>query len=194
MILCDGEIKAALANGQIVIDPPPDASQFTTSALDLILGDELYRVLNAEELQAKEPPGVERSIIIDALNVDVNALLRQYSEPLPREPNGSVLFPPGRLVISQTRETVTLPPQSRIAARVEGRSTLARLGLVVHLTAPVIHAGFSGIIALEMYHFGPYPLRLWPGKHPICQLVFERVGEEPEGGVRSVYQGQTGVR
>lgn len=89
---------------------------------------------------------------------------------------------------------MTLPPQSRIAARVEGRSTLARLGLVVHLTAPVIHAGFSGIIALEMYHFGPHPLRLWPGKHPICQLIFERVGEEPEGGVRSVYQGQTGVR
>lgn len=78
MILCDGEIKAALASGQIIINPPPDPSQFTSSALDLILGDELYRVLNATELQAKEPPGVEHSIIIDALNVDVNAMLRQY--------------------------------------------------------------------------------------------------------------------
>ena len=125
MILCDTEIRAALASGAIRIDPLPEPEQFTSSALDLML---------------------------------------------------------------------SLPPQSRIAARVEGRSTLARLGLVIHLTAPIIHAGFSGIIALEMYHFGPHPLRLWPGRHSICQLVFERVGGEPEGGIRTTYQGQTGVR
>jgi dCTP deaminase len=194
MILCDGEIKAALATGAISIDPSPEDSQFTSSALDLILGNELFQVLTLRELQEREPRGVEHNIVIDALSVDVNAMLRQYSEPLPKEKDGSVLFPTGRLVISQTRETISLPPQSRIAARVEGRSTLARLGLVVHLTAPVIHAGFSGIIALEMHHFGPHPLRLWPGKHPICQLVFERVGEEPQDLPSTPYQGQTGVR
>jgi dCTP deaminase len=194
MILSDIGIKAALSSGDIVIDPAPAENQYTTSALDLMLGDHLYQMLSREDLEAAAPQGVQPSLVIDARNVDVPAFLREYSRPLVPERNGSVIFPCNRLVISQTRERITLPTRAGIAARVEGRSTLARLGLVIHLTAPVIHAGFSGVIVLEMYHVGPHPLRLWPGQMPICQLVFERLEQLPGGEIRTTYQGQTGPR
>lgn len=62
-----------------------------------------------------------------------------------------------------TKEFVEIPKGSKIAARVEGKSSLARTGLTIHMTAPTIHADFSGTIALEMYNFGVYPVRLRPG-------------------------------
>ena len=110
------------------------------------------------------------------------------------EPDGSFILHPHKFVLGSTREHIDLPRKSKIAARVEGRSTLARLGLVVHLTAPTIHAGFSGVIVLEMYNFGNYPLRLHPGRVAICQLIFEQLGRIPKGPVRTTYKGQKGVR
>lgn len=73
----------------------------------------------------------------------------------------------------------------------EGKSTLARLGFVVHMTAPTIHCGFRGSIVLEIYNFGMYPIRLTPGMR-VCQLIFERLGEVPLQGQESQYQGQGG--
>ena len=61
------------------------------------------------------------------------------------------------------------------------------------MTAPTIHAGFRGTIVLEIYHFGPYTLRVRPGV-ACCQLIFERLGEVPEGPVRTTYQDQRTVR
>jgi dCTP deaminase len=92
-------------------------------------------------------------------------------------------------VLGTTLERIHLPEEGRIAARVEGKSTLARLGFVVHMTAPTIHSGFRGVITLEILNFGLYPLRLKPGAR-ICQLIFERVGEVPLLGQTTQYQDQ----
>jgi dCTP deaminase len=87
------------------------------------------------------------------------------------------------------RERVGLPRQSRLAARVEGRNSLARLGLAVHLTAPTIHAGFSGNITLEITNQGPIPIKLRPGL-AICQLVLEHVFGTPAREMTGIFQDQ----
>lgn len=192
MILSDGEIQAAIEAGDIIIDPVPVSEQYTTSALDLLLGEELKRLKTSEELHKGEPKGVHRPLIVNLAEVDLQALVNQYSMSCPRESDGSFILKPGTFVLGVTREFINLPHASKIAARVEGRSTLARLGLVVHLTAPTIHAGFRGRIVLEMCNWGPYDLRLVPGKLAICQLIFERLGEPPRGEVQTRFVGQTG--
>src|SRR5262249_40241594 len=78
----------------------------------------------------------------------------------------------------------------RLAARVEGKSSLARLGLVIHMTAPTIHADFEGRIRLEMMNHGAVPIRLWPGMR-ICQLIFETTLGTAERGYRGQFAGQT---
>lgn len=194
MILSDREIQEAIRQKKIIITPTPTEEQYTTSALDLILGDELLELKTPEELKAEEPSGVERPLIIDLTKVDIKDLLKKYAKPVPREIDGSFLLPPQKFVLGITREYIELPRKSKIAARVEGRSTLARLGLVIHLTAPTIHADFSGHIVLEMYNFGSYSLRLFPGKLAVCQLIFERLGRIPKGPVRTKYLGQKSIR
>jgi len=194
LILSDTEIQEALRKNQIIIEPSPRDEQYTTSALDLFLGDEILEQKTPEELEKEEPAGVERSIIVDLAKVDIKEVLKKYAKPVPKENDGSFILPPKKFVLGITNERLELPRQSKIAARVEGRSTLARMGLVVHLTAPTIHAGFSGHIILEMYNFGNFALRLFPRKLAICQLIFERVGRIPKGPVRTKYMGQKTVR
>ena len=192
MILSDGEIKRSIEVGEIIIDPSPTLEQYTSTALDLILGGELKRFKTTEELQSECPQGVEWFLTIKTSEVDIQTLVRQYGVICPTEADGSFLLKPRQFVLGFTREHIELPLTSKIAARVEGRSTLARLGFVVHFTAPTIHAGFGGHIVLEMYNFGPYDLKLEPGKLAICQLIFERVGELPLGGAKTKFLGQKG--
>lgn len=192
MILSDGEIREALAKGEIVLDPPPADTDYTTSAVDLHLGEQLFELLTPEDLAQGEPPGVERPIVVDVRQIDIRQLSQRYTREVRKEPDGSFLLHPRQFVLGNTRERVELPKESRIAARVEGRSTLARLGLVVHMTAPTIHADFRNIV-LEIYHFGPYTVRIWPGL-AFCQLIFERLGRVPEGPARTAFQDQRTVR
>lgn len=159
-----------------------------------MLGDGMIRQLPQVTLDQREPAGVERRVVIDAHTIDIKEFLNRYAEPLPADPDGSFVLNPQSFALGVTRERIELPVRSKIAARVEGRSTLARLGLVVHMTAPTIQAGFRGRIVLEMYNFGNYPLRLQPGRLRICQLIFERVGRTPKGEIKTRHQGQRGVR
>jgi dCTP deaminase len=110
-----------------------------------------------------------------------------------------VALPPGCFYLAWTLEAVQLPYRSRIAARVEGKSSLARLGLGIHVTAPTIHAGFGASdadpswvgnpIQLEIWNTGPLPVVLKRGLK-ICQLIFEVVDGTPEQG----YHGQFRVQ
>ena len=104
-----------------------------------------------------------------------------------------MLIRPGELLLGITLEHVHLPADAAIAARVEGRSTLARMGRAVHLTAPTIHASFRGNIALEMTNHGPLPIRLRPGLLRVCQLILERTGGVPDAGLDSEFQDQTSL-
>jgi len=98
---------------------------------------------------------------------------------------------PNKLVLGRTLERVTFPiepDQKCLAARVEGKSSYARCGLLVHFTAPTIHAGFNGTITLELINLGPCNISLYP-RVPICQLIVESVEGVP---IRndSQFQGQ----
>ena len=99
-------------------------------------------------------------------------------------------FSPKKLILGWNKEYIDLKITSRLAARIEGKSSLARLGLSVHLTAPTIHAGFKGRIRLEMINHGPIPIRLRPGM-PVCQLIFETTLGTPNRGYSGQFIGQT---
>jgi dCTP deaminase len=101
---------------------------------------------------------------------------------------------PGKLVLARTMERVELPIQPGapcLAGRIEGKSSYARCGLLVHFTAPTIHAGYNGIITLELINLGTIPISLFPGM-PICQLIVEKVDGVPFRN-DSQFQGQTKV-
>jgi len=193
MILSDVEIQEALEQKKIEIEPAPGKEQYTTTALDLRLGSELYELTTVEELNGQEPRGTHRPIQINLATIDTQEFFRRYAKEIkPRD--GSFILEPHKFVLGLTLEKVSLYKKSKIAARVEGRSTLARMGLSVHFTAPTIHCDFSGRIVLEMYNFGNYELILTPGTLPICQLVFERVGKTPKSAIATPYQHQRDIR
>ena len=90
---------------------------------------------------------------------------------------------PGEFLLAKTYESITLPAD--ISARVEGRSTLGRLGLGVHITAPTVQAGYQGRLTLEMFNAGPYKIKLTERMN-ICQVIFERLTMP----ATAVYRGQ----
>lgn len=186
MILCDTEIQAALACGQIIVDPLPLPEHYTTSALDLTLGGGFSRW--------KKQPSVQGVTITIDPTADsfYPPFAAEYQEPAPVDDEGAAVIEPGEFLLALTKQWVELPHQSRIAARVEGRSSLARLGLGIHLTAPTIHSGFRGRITLEITNQGTHRIRLCPGL-VICQLVFEMVFGTPSRAMRGIFQDQSSV-
>jgi dCTP deaminase len=161
LILSNSSIVQALNDGRLIIDPRPgDPGTVSPSRYDTT-----------------------------SVNLTLDSLLKLYNS-IPIPPGGHSL-PSGKLVLGQTIEYVELPllgAGACLAARVEGKSSLARYGLIVHFTAPTIHAGFSGQITLEMINLGAAPIRLVPGM-PICQLVLEQVEGDPVPA-DSQFQGQ----
>jgi dCTP deaminase len=172
MILSDEGIRRAITAGEIVISPTPTDSQYTTSAVDLIVG---------KTFQQWDPrlcvAGEKCLLDLEAYNYQGSA--KAHLVPVKPEPDGKIVLAPGQFMLGITREKVVLKYGARLAARVEGRSSLARLGLVVHLTAPTIHAGFGGQITLEMINNGIFHLQLTPDRTRICQLIFERLETLP---------------
>jgi dCTP deaminase len=185
VILSDREIRAALERGAMRMTPDPrtDPTLWSSTAVDLRLGEPLSTwVFPAGEAPRRFAPG----------NPDhhLQALSTQFLRPVARTDDG-YLIEPGHFYLGWTEERIQLPHRSRLAARVEGKSSLARLGLGAHVTAPTIHAGFGATewdltfvgnpIQLEIWNTGPLPVVLRPGLS-ICQLIFEWVDGTPEKG------------
>lgn len=188
MILSKGEIAQAIAAGVISVDPPPRDDQYSSTALDLYLGAEFF-CWDREKMTSLSRVGIDYSL--DAARVEsFSDLAKEYLIPAPVDAEGCHILRPGEFVLGITREWVAMPLESRIAARVEGRSSLARMGLAVHLTAPTIHADWYGKIALEMVNVGAWPIKLRPYELKVCQLIFERVGEPEDSAESSRFQGQ----
>jgi dCTP deaminase len=189
MILSNDGIKKALASRALEITPAPDETQYTTSAVDLHLGSE-FNVWDTTKLDV---PGVK--VELDLSIQRFNDTAKAYIIPVKKEDDGSVIFPPYRVrqshMLAITKERIHLNREHRLAARVEGRSGLARLGMIIHLTAPTVHAGWSGPIALEMINFSPFYLKLVPNKTRICQLIVERLESDPTIEINTKFQGQT---
>ena len=155
----------------------------------MIVGDK-FRCWDYEKLKVK---GFTATLNLS--EQDFLSVASAYLVPMKLEPDGSFIFPPYEErpmhVLGITRERVHLKAGSLLAGRVEGRSSMARYGLTVHLTAPTIHAGFNGQITLEMINYGPFTLKLVPSSTRICQLVFERLESPPLREIRTAFQGQT---
>jgi dCTP deaminase len=193
MILCDREIRAALERQAITITPDPrlDPSLWSSTALDLHLGDQV----SFWDLTRPGAPAVFSPADADH---DLADLIARFTLTQVI-PDTGVLLERTSFLLGWTLEVVQLPHRSRIAARVEGKSGHARLGMGVHVTAPTIHAGFGyadrnpawvgNPIQLEIWNIGPRPILLKRGMR-ICQLIFEYVDGTPEQG----YHGQFRVQ
>jgi len=182
LILTDREIQIAIERELIKIDPRPDEKAFSSTSVDLTLDSSLTSFKTQKD-------GVEA--VIDPNHVDFSpeTSLSDLTE-LIEIPNEGFPLAPKILVLAWTREYVDLKTDARLAGRVEGKSSLARLGLGIHVTAPTIHSGFNGRIRLEMINHGTLPIKLNVGMR-ICQLIFEATLGTPERGYQGRFSGQT---
>lgn len=152
MRLCDRDIEQHLEDGKIVIEPCPDSSRISGVSVDVLLGNE-FRVF-----QAHTAPYIDLS----GPKEEVSAAIDRVMSDEIFIDNGDVfILHPGELALAVTHESVTLP--DNIVGWLDGRSSLARLGLMVHVTAHRIDPGWSGRIVLEFYNGGRLPLALRPG-------------------------------
>ena len=181
MILSDRDILSALIGGAIVISPEPPFSAFSSSSLDLTLACELMVFRAVSDLAGEVvDPGAQGFCFRKAM--------ARFTSSRRIGAGGNNLEPQA-MVLGWTTETIDLKLAAQVAARVEGKSSLARFGLAIHVTAPTIHAGFAGRIQLEIVNHGPATVRLRSGMR-ICQLILERTSSIAERGYAGQFQGQ----
>lgn len=189
MVLSDRGIKKALAKRHIIIEPTPEEDHYQTSAVDIRLG-ESFKVWNLDLLH--DTPGFTGHLDLSEQKFAITA--QKLAKDAVLEPDGSFILHPYKkiqqVVLCQTEGRMALDPKSRLAARVEGRSSLARLGVMVHLTAPTIHAGFDGFITLEVMNHGPFALKLVPHKTIMCQYIFEQLDQAPGRKISTAFLNQ----
>ncbi len=189
MILSDREIRALVDDGQIVIDPMPEEKFWTSTAVDLTLHPVLLK-----RAPQPSPTGLPSDQVRPAApNFNIRSMMNdpRCMARVPIDPASGSVLEPGQFVLGFTREVIRFPTRSRIAARVEGKSSLARLGLGVHVTAPTLHSGFGAResdspplpIQLEIFNLGNWKIILDAGM-PVCQLILEEVREMPQAGYR----------
>jgi dCTP deaminase len=195
MILCDREIELAIKQKRLVIVPEPGLELMDSTAVDLRLADtlDLWNFPEPETgIGQKTPrfcPGSPGFNFAD--------LERKYTKSVDISTQGFDLSPraPDNFILGWTKERIYLPHESRLCGRVEGKSSLGRMGLGVHVTAPTIHAGFGfnvqnpndhgARLRLEVWNVGPLAIELVKDMR-ICQLILEEVREVPREG----YSGQ----
>ncbi|MGB2078785.1 MAG: dCTP deaminase [Vibrio sp.] len=161
MRLCDSDIEKYLAEGKIKITPSPVEESISGLTVDVRLGHK-FRVFNDHGAPYIDLSGKKE---------DVTAQLdKVMSDEIYIDEDESFYLHPGQLALAVTYESVELP--ANIVGWLDGRSSLARLGLMVHVTAHRIDPGWSGCIVLEFYNSGRLPLALKP-MMPIGALSFE---------------------
>jgi dCTP deaminase len=176
VLLSDRDIRAELATGRVVLEPL-DLEMVQPSSVDVRI-DRYFRLFDNHKYPVIDP-ALEQPELTRLVEV---------------KPDDPFVLHPGEFVLASTYETVTLSDD--IAARLEGKSSLGRLGLLTHSTAGFIDPGFSGHVTLELSNVATLPIMLWPGMK-IGQLCFFRLSspaEDPYGSERygSRYQGQRG--
>ncbi len=178
MILSDKDIKEALKKGQISIEPLLDAElQIQPSSVDLRLGNE-FRLFKYVEMPFIDPRNKANTSF-------------EITELRSIKDGERFIVHPGDFLLGTTLEYIKVPAD--MVARLEGRSSMGRLGLIIHSTAGYIDPGFEGKITLEISNLGKMPVALY-AKMRICQIVFEKMtspAERPYGAGRgSKYQKQ----
>ncbi|WP_158847289.1 dCTP deaminase [Saccharothrix deserti] len=176
MLLSDRDLRKEVDSGRLVLEPFDDV-MVQPSSIDVRL-DRFFRVFNNTRYTHIDP----------AMQQDD---LTSLVEPADDEP---FVLHPGEFVLGSTFELVTLPDD--LAGRLEGKSSLGRLGLLTHSTAGFIDPGFSGHITLELSNVANLPITLWPGMKigQLCLFRLSSSAEFPYGSAQagSRYQGQRG--
>jgi dCTP deaminase len=176
VILSDRSLREAIAAGRLVIDPLDDDA-IQPSSIDVRL-DNHFRVFYT----ARHP------------YIDVKQPMEDLTELVEVKPDDAFILHPGEFVLGSTLEQVGIPPD--LAARLEGKSSLGRLGLMTHSTAGFLDPGFTGHVTLELSNVANLPITLYPGMRIGQIAVFQltTAAERPYGsrGVGSKYQGQRG--
>ncbi|MBT0771372.1 dCTP deaminase [Kineosporia sp. J2-2] len=176
MLLSDRDIRSEIDSGRVAIDPY-EASMVQPSSIDVRI-DRFFRLFDNHKYPVIDPSEEQPEL---THQVEV-------------KPDEAFVLHPGEFVLASTYETVTLP--NDVAARLEGKSSLGRLGLLTHSTAGFIDPGFSGHVTLELSNVATLPIKIWAGMK-IGQLCFFRLtsaAEHAYGSERygSRYQGQRG--
>jgi dCTP deaminase len=176
MRLAASAIRREIRSGNLTLSPPVDLELIIDSSVDLSLSERFYSLEPAKDL--------ERAGIAGAINLrgyEWPNFIQQFGQEITVASGHFIDIPVQQLILGYTNEVVWLP--QHLGGRVEGKSSIARIGLFVHISAPTVHPGFHNQIMLEFYNVGPLPIRVRPGD-PICQLILERVDGE------GLYQGQ----
>jgi dCTP deaminase len=176
VILSDRSLREAIAAGRLVIDPLDDDA-IQPSSIDVRL-DNRFRVFYT----ARHP------------YIDVKQPMDDLTELVEVKPDDAFILHPGEFVLGSSLEEVGIPAD--LAARLEGKSSLGRLGLMTHSTAGFLDPGFVGHVTLELSNVANLPITLYPGMRIGQIAVFQltTAAERPYGsrGVGSKYQGQRG--
>lgn len=176
MLLSDKDLKAEIAKGRVNLEPF-DPKMVQPSSIDVRL-DKFFRTFENHKYAHIDPAE------------DQPELTRLVETPA----NEPFILHPGEFVLGSTYEVVSLPDD--LAGRLEGKSSLGRLGLLTHSTAGFIDPGFSGHITLELSNVANLPIKLWPGMKigQLCIFQLSSPAEHPYGSAvyGSKYQGQRG--
>ena len=178
VILSDRTIREEVAAGRIIIEPFEDGA-VQPSSVDLRL-DKYFRVFRNHTLS----------------HIDVKQNLEELTELVEASDEDPFILHPGEFVLGSTAERVAIPTD--IVGRIEGKSSLGRLGLLIHTTAGFVDAGWDGQLTLEFSNVASLPITLYPGMK-IGQISFIRMTTEADqpygtGKLGSKYQGQKGPR
>lgn len=176
MLISDRDIRAELAAGRVKVEPF-DEKMVQPSSVDVRL-DRFFRVFENHKYESIDP-SIEQAELTREIAVGSDDFF---------------ILHPGEFVLASTYEVITLPDD--IAGRLEGKSSLGRLGLLTHSTAGFIDPGFSGHITLELSNVANLPVKLFPGMKigQLCLIKLSSPAEHPYGSAvyGSRYQGQRG--
>lgn len=179
MILSDRDIKARMLKGDIVVQSPNNDhhANVGASSMDLRLGN-FFKIYDHTKYAVLDPMQPETF-------KDIARLIEVDDERVP------FIVQPGEFVLGVTLEKIKISDD--LVARVEGRSSLGRLGIIIHSTAGFVDAGFEGTITLEITNINRMPVALYPGMR-VCQLAFEEMSSPADVPYHkkgsSKYQGQ----
>ena len=170
MILSDRDIRARIKSGSIKIEPCDLEAQLSPVGVDLRLGNafKLFKISHRSHIdlsKGNEMPDTELVEVPD---------------------DGQFMLHPGEFVLGITKETVELP--NDIAARIDGRSSLGRLGIIVHSTSGHVDPGYRGKLTLEISNIGKLPIAIVPGMR-FCSLMFENLTSPVEKAYKGKYLG-----
>lgn len=159
MVLSDRDIKKALKKGEIKLTPTPDLkTQLGSCSVDLRLGN-TFRIFENSKHSLIDP-------------FSKVAKETEFTREVIVKDGKSFIMQPGDFVLAVTKERITISP--KLLGRLEGRSSLGRLGIVVHSTASVFDPGWDGQAVLELGNLGRLPVALYPGMR-ICAMTFEEL-------------------